>query len=609
MTNLVNQMGLGIILEAQGNLSKETLAAARNLGLLEQAGNRAGNVITGQTRAMSGAIGTLKQGLGALPGLIASIAGGFSAWQAIKLPIDFEHSVARLRATIMSTVTDTDIAIARVAQWGSRIQDVAKYTGRDAKEIAVAVGQLYAELGEEGAKNALGPFSEMLRAGIPDAMAAVNSLTVLMNTFNEAPKKIGDMAMQVALNTGTTLGEITGIMSENATLYKAMGWSLEDLAELSGMVKTLGLTGLQARTLLRQGPMNLMDYDERRREAKKGAGSITDYLTGGAVVTGFQTRDASGQLLSMLGVAKNAASYIGYKAGQGELTPAQKTKLTESGVNKEFLLQLTSIIPKIEKMGTSTENAEGALAKFAAKYMKDTQSSFDQLGESSKSLVGEITDGLLPAFKALTDQATKAADGLRGYVAGHPATGAVGTVLGLAGAAWIGKKILAWAGGGLGRMFGGGGGAATAGEAATGGTASVAGGMAMPVTALIGAAALIVDDTRRRKHWTDLGRNYSGIPLGSPINRRIGTRATEWLFPERNPMQMDYRVGISYPIRELPDLMTPEDTAPREDNRDYSTQKFQITINQLPGQSGTSLASQVVKAIREKEALAPGGRN
>lgn len=330
----LNQLGIGIVLEAKDLFSGAMNKAGRSFVDFEGKASAAGKAIEGHMRGLTLGLGIFAAGLGGLALLGAPT-------EAAKL---FGQGITEI-------TTLTDEASLSFGNLEDVIIDLnAAYGGGTAKQIKGTYDGISA-----GASNAaqaiklLNASNKLAVAGKTDVSTAVDGLTSSLNAYGVSFEKASTFSdtFFVAVQQGkTTIPELSHVIGRVAPTASALGISFDELGAALASVTTKGLKTEEAATGIKAAFANIIQpahqatqeaarlgikFDQTALKTKGGLKGLLDSITS---AKGFNSTSLSKLFTSMEGLNAVLALTAGGGSKFAEALDAMKGGAADKAFGK-----------------------------------------------------------------------------------------------------------------------------------------------------------------------------------------------------------------------------------------------------------------------------------
>lgn len=317
---------------------------------------------------------------------VASLVKGVNA--SVKAYAEYEQKMANVSTLVDTSIVDMEKLKEQIMALPPELGKAADLT--DALYQAMSGG---VEAGK--AVQFVADSARAAKAGMTDALTAVDAGTTIMNSFGLAAgdaTKIYDQ-MFVAVKAGkTTFGELASSIGKVAPLASEAGLSTEQLLSAIATLTTTGQKTSESVTSLKAALSNIIKPGKAAWEEAQAMGLEWDAAA----------LKAKGLTKFMDDLAKATDGDTGKMAKLFGSTEALNSMLFLTGKGAEKFTEIN------EAMGNSAGETGVAFGKMDSTL----QSSFDKMGNSFNKLGITIGEILAPAVKAVVDSITWLVEGL-----------------------------------------------------------------------------------------------------------------------------------------------------------------------------------------------------
>lgn len=667
---LVNRYGLGVVLNATNNMSREFKRAASDLDTLREKTSLTGKELERESKRMQKSMDAAARGIkSSLAMMGAGLAGlgltGFLAKQSAESERNMTTLAAAYRATGMSAA------------------QAARFTEYLDKQIKSLTGTTVISQREmEEAAPALVPFRDMQLAGdalkrAVDLRRALNAtlpegIDAVRKTFNAYGTAMGDVltpsqkmtsiANMLALASArfnVPLAELSAGLENVAPLATQFGVSLDKVLTylLQATVRTGSFSAAASGFEQWLRSVSLGEF-KFANDAQKAVRSLTEASVDmstriegskkkdvASMILGIPFTDAKGQLRNVEDWIKDAEKVTGYKAGQPlSAKIMQAMNLSARGGGVEFMTALigqSSAMDSLnQELNTYTGLADAATTKeqglsAATIRLRENLGKFNEMMGDPILSIAKLVNGLNSLISSVNEFGANNPTLIKivswGFAMGSSMLFLRGAIRLVTFAIGPLIKMLGFAGGfsGLAGAFGMGGTGLAAFTSAMAGIAPpiIAGALAISgLYAVLKPLADLLDEKFTKPRQTALASFYAPLMMPGPMptSQAIVTprqpAAKRSVMDEiRSDIDNYNRPGPPAPENLQPnvdpllvDLYGPKGAAANQQVgpktvHDYST--YRINIQQQPGESADTLARRLLERIEATRLTGPDGVN
>ena len=332
-------------------------------------------------------VSKLSKSFSSLGGTLTAVAGGFTAFEGIKLAVgtisDFESSMVKLKTVSNATAQEFELLESTALKMG----ESTKFSATEASE-----GLNFLAMAGFSATDAVKALPSTLDLAVIGNMDLARATDIASDSLTGFGLEASDMdrvvdAMAVTITSSNTTVEALGsAFSKVAPVANAMGISVESTAGALGVMADAGIKAEVAGTNLKI-ILNRLATDKGSQKAMKELG-VAIY-------------DTEGNFRGLEKITADLKPALAGLDAQAKQTALKKIFGSEAIASGAVLIDKTETLTKrVEALNSA--NGEG---KRIAKEMSDTlDNSFKAIYSAVEGLILSTSNDLLPIMKDLTKQ-------------------------------------------------------------------------------------------------------------------------------------------------------------------------------------------------------------
>lgn len=311
----------------------------------------------------------------------AAVASGMAFKRMIGGSMEFEQATRRA-----ATLTGGEYNKIKRS-----ILDMAKDSVYTTGEVASA----FADMGQKGfsaaqATDALPGVLSAAAASGEDLGLVANVITSALNSFGLEAKESGrvaDILAQGANESAASVDDLGYAFKYAAPLASQLGFSIEELTAMTGLMVDAGMKGEQAGTTLRAAFVRLI------KPPKQAADQLNKL--------GVELKNKNGEMKPMSEIVRELSK------GMDGMSEAEKSAALAAIFGTEAVSGMMTLMAagpdEIEKMTKALENSEGASKKAADSMLEGWAGAITKAGSAVDVAARSFTDSLAPAIEKIAD--------------------------------------------------------------------------------------------------------------------------------------------------------------------------------------------------------------
>ena len=358
-----------IMPSAQG--AKESITSAILPGA-EDAGNSAGDAIG------SGILSKLDALKGPLAAIGGTVLGAIGVSKIAGALMDIGGEFDAMRDTIIIGTGASGEALEGLVSSAESIATTVPVSFEEAGDIVQNVNTRMGLVGDEleSVGNRVAALGELTGKAVN-----MDTLTGSLNAFgvagDEAAAKM-DYLWGVSQNTGIGFDQLTGVLESNAPALQALGFSMEEAANMAGMLDKAGLDASGTMGKMGKALVELAEPGESADAAfQRVVGSIGDYIEQGDTASAL---DLASQIFGTKGASQFVAAVESGSLSLEELTD------TALGAGDGIMGTMEATMDWPERWELIQNSAKQALEPLGGALMDAASSAMEHLSEA----IGEI---------------------------------------------------------------------------------------------------------------------------------------------------------------------------------------------------------------------------
>lgn len=314
----------------------------------------------------------------------AAVGIGLALGSAVSKAAEFDSEMSRVGAIAGGTSEDLDHMRQTALNLGAS-------TSKSASEVAKGM-ELMAAKGYDANQviSAMPGVIAAAEASGEDMALVADTVASALNAFGLAAgdaSKVADVLAKSANTSAAGVLDLQYAFKYAAPIFKASGYSMEQLAAATGIMSDAGMKGEQAGTTLRMAMIRLS------KPPKDAAAQLK--------ALGVQVTDSAGQMLPLDSIIGQLGTSMQGMGG------AQKNAALATIFGAEAMTGMLSLVEAgPEKFNALTQglvNSGGASAEAAAKMKDNLAGSMDQLSGAVETLQIGLGSALTPAIRYVAD--------------------------------------------------------------------------------------------------------------------------------------------------------------------------------------------------------------
>lgn len=373
----------------------------------ERAAQRQENAITMAAAAIAEA---------GLTELLGGIKNAYT--EIIQTTSEFEYTMSAVEAISGAAANE----VAELEEKARTLGETTVYTARESAQAMTYMAQAGWDTTEmlEGMDGVI----SLAAASGTDLAEASSIVADTLAGFGMQANETGrlaDVLAQTASRTNTNVSMMGQAFSYSAAVAGALGFEIEDVAAMMGLMANAGIKGSKAGTALRN-IMNGLAKDV----------SLTSKAFGEVNVSMF---DENGDSKGLVEFVRELRGYFDQMAKNEKIASAQNIA-TKRGYNG-LLAILNATDKQFEEIYEDIQNADGAAKKMAETRLDNFQGDVTLLKSAFESLKITIGEELTPTGRDLVGWLTEVTQGINRFIEWDPfvVTGITEIVVGLGAAA------------------------------------------------------------------------------------------------------------------------------------------------------------------------------